>query len=417
VILAGILITASIASAANRAGDFSVSPVIGGYTFDDPQSIGQDSNIIVGGRIGYNFTRHIGFEGLFDYVHDDYSFPHVEMYRYGGELLVHLFPDHDFVPYVAAGVGGVNFSGGRQDKRAHFSYDAGVGAKYFLLDNFALRGDFRAVFYDSSGHSYSNLEYTLGAYIPFGGARSSVKPLPEPVEPPVIPVQKVVEAPVASLSPPLHAPSVTLTISPETVVKGQSITLSWKSQNASTCTIQPEIGQVPPLGTRKSVPVTSTIYIITCSGLDGTAGSSAEIIVTQPSSPQIDEQKKPTVSEASNRSTSNPTVISINFDTDKSNIKPQYKAVLQDAGEQLKKSPEANGLISGHTDNRGSKAYNQKLSQRRAASAKKYIVRKTGISPHRIKVKGYGYTKPIASNKTRKGRSENRRVEVQIPAQ
>jgi OOP family OmpA-OmpF porin len=307
----------------------------------------------------------------------------------------------------------VNFTGGGLDKRARFSYDAGVGAKYFLHDNFALRGDFRAVFYESSGHAYSNLEYTLGAYIPFGGARSSVKSLPEPVETPVVPVQKVVETPVVSSSPPVIAPSVALTISPETVVKGQSITLSWKSQNTSTCTIQPEIGQVPPVGSRETVPVVSTLYIITCSGPDGTAGSSAEIIVTQPSVPQVYEQKKPAGSEGN----SNPTVTIINFDTDRSNIKPRYNAVLQDAGEQLKRSPEAKGVISGHTDNRGSKAYNQKLSQRRAVSAKKYIVRKTGISPHRIKVKGYGYTMPIASNKTRKGRSENRRVEVLIPAQ
>jgi OOP family OmpA-OmpF porin len=106
--------------------------------------------------------------------------------------------------------------------------------------------------------------------------------------------------------------------------------------------------------------------------------------------------------------------MNINFDTNRSNIKPRYNGVLQGAGEQLKKTPEAKGVISGHADSRGSKAYNQKLSQRRAVSAKKYIVRKTGISPKKIAVKAYGSSKPVASNATRKGRAKNRRVEVQI---
>ena len=67
----------------------------------------------------------------------------------------------------------------------------------------------------------------------------------------------------------------------------------------------------------------------------------------------------------------------------------------------------------GHTDSIGTDAYNQKLSERRAASVKAYLVSK-GIDPNRIYTEGKGKKNPIASNKTKEGRAQNRRVEIEI---
>ena len=71
--------------------------------------------------------------------------------------------------------------------------------------------------------------------------------------------------------------------------------------------------------------------------------------------------------------------------------------------------------IEGHTDNQGDAAYNQQLSQRRAASVARYLVSQ-GVAPERILKKGFGATKPAESNATEAGRAANRRTECRILA-
>jgi OOP family OmpA-OmpF porin len=69
--------------------------------------------------------------------------------------------------------------------------------------------------------------------------------------------------------------------------------------------------------------------------------------------------------------------------------------------------------LSGYTDWTGTKAYNLKLSDRRVAAVKSYVVKK-GIDPSRISGRGYGESNPIASNRTKEGRAKNRRVEIKV---
>ena len=77
----------------------------------------------------------------------------------------------------------------------------------------------------------------------------------------------------------------------------------------------------------------------------------------------------------------------------------------------LKENPDIKVEIGGHTDGSGSEKANLKLSEKRAQSAKKYIEDKFNIAGDRMKVKGYGESKPIADNNTNEGRAKNRRVE------
>ena len=80
----------------------------------------------------------------------------------------------------------------------------------------------------------------------------------------------------------------------------------------------------------------------------------------------------------------------------------------------LKDNPKVKVEIGGHTDSTGSDKANQKISEKRAQSAKKYIQDKFNIPDDRMMVKGYGSKKPIADNKTKEGRAKNRRVEFRI---
>lgn len=107
-----------------------------------------------------------------------------------------------------------------------------------------------------------------------------------------------------------------------------------------------------------------------------------------------------------------PVRLNIEFDFDKSDIRPQYHDELKQVGDFMNKYPDTNMAIEGHTDNIGTEEYNQKLSQRRVDSVKNYIVDKFNIDGKRIKATGYGKTRPIADNKTDEGRQRNRRVEA-----
>ena len=109
-----------------------------------------------------------------------------------------------------------------------------------------------------------------------------------------------------------------------------------------------------------------------------------------------------------------PVFDSIYFDPNKTNINPTAAKALDRNGMILKENPNIKVEIGGHTDGVGSEKANQKISEKRALSAKKYIQDKFNIPDSRLVVKGYGSTKPIADNKTQEGRSKNRRVEFKV---
>ncbi|WGK65893.1 OmpA family protein [Croceiramulus getboli] len=101
------------------------------------------------------------------------------------------------------------------------------------------------------------------------------------------------------------------------------------------------------------------------------------------------------------------------FDLNKSSIQAQSEPVLRDIIEILKEYPTAKFTVEGHTDSTGSAAYNEKLSDARALSVKNYLV-ENGIDQFRLSSKGYGEARPIATNNTRAGRQQNRRVEINL---
>ncbi len=101
------------------------------------------------------------------------------------------------------------------------------------------------------------------------------------------------------------------------------------------------------------------------------------------------------------------------FDTGKSSIKAESTAVMVDIINILNEYPNANFSVEGHTDSVGSAKLNQSLSESRANSVKDFLIEQ-GVGAARLSAVGYGEDKPISTNKTRSGRKENRRVEINL---
>lgn len=104
----------------------------------------------------------------------------------------------------------------------------------------------------------------------------------------------------------------------------------------------------------------------------------------------------------------------VNFNTDSSRVhNPEDQRKIAEVSDIMKKNPGSTADLVGHTDSTASEAYNQRLSERRAATVKNEMV-KHGVDAAAISTSGSGELAPVADNKTRAGRAENRRVEATI---
>ena len=100
------------------------------------------------------------------------------------------------------------------------------------------------------------------------------------------------------------------------------------------------------------------------------------------------------------------------FNVGSDHIRGESTPTLAEIGDMLKTHPTLKLTIEGHTDNVGSAATNQALSEKRAAAVKQYLVSTYAIEPARLKSVGYGATKPVSPNTSEEGRQNNRRVEL-----
>lgn len=103
----------------------------------------------------------------------------------------------------------------------------------------------------------------------------------------------------------------------------------------------------------------------------------------------------------------------ITFPVDSATIQPAFQQTLSDVAQTLNRYESSYIDVYGHTDSSGSDAYNQGLSERRAASVSAFLQRQ-GVNGARLATRGYGETQPVASNETIDGRAQNRRVELRI---
>jgi OOP family OmpA-OmpF porin len=316
-----------------KAGSFEVSP-FGGYNlFENSQNL--KNRPVFGGRLGYNFTRHFGIEGVVEFINsrvDDRAITgakegqfrspmdKVRLIFYHIDAVYHFMPDGNFNPFVVAGFGGAHYSPEISTKDMA-AFNVGVGAKYWVTDNIAFRVDLRdymvTEIFEETCH---NVGATVGITFAFGGkakperakvAKYEAKPEPKPV----------IEA---KPEPKAEEPVVILVSEPK----------------------------------------------------------AEEKVIVLASEPKIEEKVIVLALE------------DIHFDFDKSTLTKEAQVILKRNIQILKENPKAKVRIAGYTSASGTEEYNQKLSERRANAVKDYLVEEGIVTPDRLSEIGYGETNP-----------------------
>jgi peptidoglycan-associated lipoprotein len=220
------------------------------------------------------------------------------------------------------------------------------------------------------------------------------KPAPQAPPPP----------PPPPAAPPAR-PTVNLQASSTIIQRGESVTLTWSSTNATALSLSPGIGAVTAEGTQRVTPQDSITYALTATGPGGSADANVHITVSAPP-PPVAKAPEPTLQELFNRS-----VKDAFFDYDKADVRPDARDALSQTAQFLRSYPQIKVVIEGHCDERGSTEYNLALGDRRAAAAKQFLT-SLGLSADRMETVSYGKERPFCSASTEECYQQNRRAHI-----
>jgi peptidoglycan-associated lipoprotein len=198
-----------------------------------------------------------------------------------------------------------------------------------------------------------------------------------------------------NVSPRPPRPAISLQAEPDAIEQGQSTTLRWTSTDADRVTIT-DLGTVPGTGSRAVSPSQSTTYTATATGPGGENNASTRVTVNplaEGDRPRSVSTATPAIATIFNR-----WVQPIYFDYDKSDLLPEARETLRRAAQWLTQGPHRTIVfrIEGNCDPRGTPEYNLGLGERRAQSAREYLV-SLGVDASRIQTVSYGSERAAGS--------------------
>jgi peptidoglycan-associated lipoprotein len=186
------------------------------------------------------------------------------------------------------------------------------------------------------------------------------------------------------------------------IQRGQSVTLTWSSTNATMLNLTPGPGNVAAQGSTSLSPTDSVTYTITATGPGGTENASARVTVTPPPPPPP-AAPEPTLDELFTRGVRDPL-----FDYDRADIRPDAREALSQTAQFLRSYPQVRVTVEGHCDERGSTEYNLALGDRRAQAAKDFLV-SLGVAADRMETVSYGKERPTCTDQNETCWQQNRR--------
>jgi peptidoglycan-associated lipoprotein len=204
------------------------------------------------------------------------------------------------------------------------------------------------------------------------------------------------------------APTATITADPTAIDLGQSVVLNWRTENATTVTID-GIGQVNANGTQTVSPSNSTNFHLTAKGDGGTAEANVRVTVRVPVAPTVPSNEADMGSEE----VFHQNVKDVFFDYDSYDLRPDAQSSVAQAASYLNAHPAIKVVIGGYCDDRGSAEYNLALGENRANSARTALVN-AGVSASRLRVISYGKEKQFCTEENEACWQQNRRAQFSL---
>lgn len=224
-------------------------------------------------------------------------------------------------------------------------------------------------------------------------------------------------APEVTAQPPTPGPpTCSLTATPATVTAGQAVTLDWTSKNATKLNLTPALGSQQAEGSTSVTPSASTTYAIALTGPGGAGECSARVTVTPAAPPAASVTESNIPPGASSGGSLSNNLQDAYFDFNKADIRSDGQTALTHDATYLKDHPDIKVQIGGYCDQRGSEEYNLGLGERRAQSAKKFLVN-LGIAADRIDTISYGKDRPFCTESTEDCYQQNRRAHLGLVQQ
>lgn len=346
-----------------------IGPFIG--TFEGHEEI--KGSYIIGIRAGCPFGKSLGLESGLGFVpsENELTGEDVDLSIFNLDLLYHLNGESsNLIPYGFLGVGGINFSDGERDSDNNLLVESGLGFKYILNNSASLRADVRYLMTDLNNH----LIISLGLGFLLGGKEKE---------------EVVTEIKIEDVQP----------LPPDVDTDGDGLLDSEEARYGTNLYDKDTDDDSLSDGEEVQKYQTDPLNPDTDNG----GNKDGVEILRNGTNPLLGYDDNPPLRIETVR-------LLIEFDTDKTDIKPMYRDELEKFVNTLKEHSKSAVIIEGHTDNVGDFEYNMGLSSRRAESVKDYLVKNFGIDQKRLKTKGFGPTRPIDTNETPEGQANNRRV-------
>ncbi len=409
------------------ADNSSVWLVPGGGVVWPPAEWGVDDPVgAFGGIIGFRLGPSWAFELRGHYASGDsvkpyalgpdYKFLHGE-----GNLTLFLASGAGISPYLTAGAGAIRAEAGGNDE-SKFLWNAGLGFRIRLSDHISLRLDGRDISYKvpDPGTGEDELRHSVET---FGGISFGFGGTPADEDKDGVP-NKLDRCPLTPLGVRVDANGCPLDSDGDGVFDGIDKcegTPAGARVDATGCTTDADgDGVVDGIDQCENTPNGCNVGANGCpmdSDQDGVCDGLDKCPETQ-ATVRVDLNGCPiqvSIRETELLETGMIRLQDINFDTGKSTIKEESYRVLDEVGGILVRWPQLRIEIGGHTDSRGSNAYNQRLSDARAKAVLDYITSKfPDLKAEQYTAVGYGEMQPIATNSTRLGMAKNRRVEFKV---
>ena len=426
-----IVLALSIATAAQgQVGDWYVAPSI---IFNNDAAYRAVDDSLSGAQVtvGRNMSEHLSLEGLLGYSDINAYCDPVDCYRdqehleFSANLLAYLDRDKTFAPYLLLGVGyldvgleeGTGFARDSGDSAATTS--AGLGFKWRMgQSNFSIHGEHRArIVFDTE--TLTDQLTTIGVQYNFGGRRT---------DPGVPATNNNVDTDGDGV---LDIWDACPNTAPGVEVTSRGCELQNIDRDGDEDRIFDSKDECP--NTPFGVPVDPRGCSLD-SDMDGVTTDKDRCPASRAGAEvnihgcEVDEDNDGVPDHRDDcpdtragvrvdiKGCEIRDIISlpgVNFETGHDILLPGTEYLLQEAADTLKKHPDLQIEVSGHSDNVGNEDQNQGLSMRRARTVRDFLIR-YGVDESRLSFRGYGENQPIADNSTADGRATNRRVELRL---